>query len=147
MPTRSRTERGLRSASGFALAVVLVATLVGCAHARAPKPPDDVALVDEHATRNPLADNPPAARLDERATRTSPVDKAPPAALDEPRTSVFVRANFARSEPWVGFRVSVADAAVPKCLDPDAARHGPFVAQGLLRAPFLLNAAAEGACR
>jgi hypothetical protein len=129
MPSRSRTESGLGSASGFVVAVVLVATLVACAHARAPKPPDDVALVDEHATRN------------------SPANNAPPAALDKPGPSVFVRANFARSEPWVDFRVSVADAAVPKCLDPDAARHGPFVAEGLLRAPFLLNAAAEGACR
>ncbi len=129
MPTRSRTESGLRSASGFVVAVVLVATLVACAHARAPKPPDDVALVDEHATRNSPADNPPAA------------------GLDKPGTSVFVRANFARSEPWVDFRLSVAHAAVPNCLDPDAARHGPFVAEGLLRAPFLLNAAAEGACR
>jgi len=129
MPTRSRTESGLRSASGFVVAVVLVATLVACAHARAPKPPDDVASVDEHATRN------------------SPADNAPPATLDKPGTSVFVRANFARSEPWVDFRLSVADAAVPNCLDPDAARHGPFVAEGLLRAPFLLNAAAEGACR
>jgi len=50
MPTRSRTESGLRSASRFVVAVVLVATLVACAHARAPKPPDDVASVDEHAT-------------------------------------------------------------------------------------------------
>ena len=58
-----------------------------------------------------------------------------------------MRANLACSEPWVDFRLSVADAAVPNCLDPDAARHGPFVAEGLLRAPFLLNAAAEGACR
>jgi len=100
MPTRSRTESGLRSASRFVVAVVLVATLVACAHARAPKPPDDVASVDEHATRN------------------SPANNAPPAALDEPGTSVFVRANLAGSE-----------------------------AEGLLRAPFLLNAAAEGACR
>jgi hypothetical protein len=129
MPTRSKTESGLRSASGVVVAVVLVATLVACAHARAPKPPDDVASVDERATRN------------------SPADNAPPAALDKPGTSVFVRANSARSEPWVDFRLSVADAAVPNCLDPDAARHGPFVAEGLLRAPFLLNAAAEGACR
>jgi len=60
MPTRSRTESGLRSASRFVVAVVLVATLVACAHARAPKPPDDVALVDEHATRNsPATRRPP----------------------------------------------------------------------------------------
>jgi hypothetical protein len=129
MPTRSRTKSGLRSANRFVVAVVLVATLVACAYARAPKPPDDVALVDEHATRN------------------SPANNAPPAALDKPGPSVFVRANLARSEPWVDFRVSVADAAAPNCLDPDAARRGPFVAEGLLRAPFLLNAAAEGACR
>ena len=147
MPTRSRTESDLRSASRFVVAVVLVAMLVACAHASAPKPPDDVALVDEHATRNSPADNPPAAGLDERATRNSPANNAPPAALDKPGPSVFVRANLARSKPWGDFRVSVADAAVPNCLDPDAARHGPLVAEGLLRAPFLLNAAAEGACR
>jgi hypothetical protein len=147
MPTRSRTESGLGSASRFVVTMVLVATLAPCAHARAPKPPDDVALVDEHATRNSPADNPPAAGLDELATRKSPADYAPAAALDKPGASVSVRANVARSEPWVDFRRSVADAAVPNCLGPDAARHESFVAEGLLRAPFLLNAAAESACR
>jgi hypothetical protein len=49
----------------------------------------------------------------------------------------------AESDPWEGFRQSVSNAAVPSCFSQDAV---PF-AQGLLRLPFLLGAAAVGKCR
>jgi hypothetical protein len=51
-------------------------------------------------------------------------------------------------EPWEAFRQSVADAAVPGCLSPDASVPRPRVqAQGLLRLPALVGAAAVGKCR
>jgi hypothetical protein len=49
----------------------------------------------------------------------------------------------AETDPWEGFRQSVTDAAVPSCFSQDAV---PF-AQGLLRLPVLLGAAAIGKCR
>ena len=53
----------------------------------------------------------------------------------------------AESDPWEGFRQSVASAAVPECFSPNAASHGSFAAQGLLAFPLLLHAAATGKCR
>ncbi len=53
----------------------------------------------------------------------------------------------AESDPWEGFRQSMASAAVPGCLGPDATSREPFAAQGLLALPFLLHAAATGKCR
>jgi hypothetical protein len=54
----------------------------------------------------------------------------------------------AESDPWEGFRQSVASAAVPGCLRPEAPpQRPPFEPQGLLALPFLLHAAAVGKCR
>jgi hypothetical protein len=53
----------------------------------------------------------------------------------------------AESDPWEGFRQSMASAAVPECFSSNAARHGAFAAQGLLALPFLVHAAATGKCR
>jgi hypothetical protein len=49
----------------------------------------------------------------------------------------------AESDPWEGFRQSLSNATVPDCFSQDAV---PF-AQGLLRLPILLGAAAAGKCR
>ena len=57
------------------------------------------------------------------------------------------RPQEAQSDPWEGFRQSMASAAVPDCFSSSAAPHGSFAAQGLLAAPFLLHAAATGKCR
>ena len=57
------------------------------------------------------------------------------------------RPQEAESDPWEGFRQSMASAAVPECLSSNAAPHGSFAAQGLLALPFLLHAAATGKCR
>jgi hypothetical protein len=106
-----------------------VATLVACANVRTPKPPDDLALLDEHATLNSGTDNPPS-----------------PAA-GGPSDSVFVGASLPRAEPWLDFDRSVAAAAVPSCLDPRAPPHALFVPEGLLSMPFLVSGAVDGACR
>ena len=53
----------------------------------------------------------------------------------------------AGSDPWEGFRQSVASAAVPACFGPNALPQQPVAAQGLLALPFLLGAAASGKCR
>jgi hypothetical protein len=53
----------------------------------------------------------------------------------------------AESDPWEGFRQSVASAAVPGCFSSNAAPHESFAAQGLLALPFLLHGAATGKCR
>jgi hypothetical protein len=50
-------------------------------------------------------------------------------------------------DSWESFRQSVTQTATPGCLQPDALRREPFAAQGLLRLPFLLHAAAVGNCR
>jgi hypothetical protein len=91
--------------------------------------PDDIASLDEHAARDPAAANPQFA------------------AVGEPGNLVFVDATSLRSEPSADFGRGVAAAAVPSCLDPRALEHGMFVAEGLLRVPFLVGAAADGACR
>ena len=90
---------------------------------------DDTAPLNEHAAGAPPAANPQFS------------------AVSEPGDSVFVAASSRRSEPSVDFGRSVADAAVPSCLDPRVIEHALFVTQGLLRMPFLVNAAADGTCR
>jgi hypothetical protein len=50
-------------------------------------------------------------------------------------------------DSWESFRQSVVQGATPGCSQPDALRREPFPAQGLLRLPFLLHAAAVGNCR
>ena len=61
--------------------------------------------------------------------------------------SVTVNANFPDPGTWDGFRRSVADAATSSCFAPDALSHEGFAVQGLLRLPFLVRAASDGACR
>jgi hypothetical protein len=129
MLIRSNIESGFHSRHALVVAAALVATLVTCANARTSKPPDDLASLDEHATLNSGTDNPPSA------------------AGGQPIDSVSVGASLPRGEPWLDFDRSVAAAAVPSCLDPRAAQHALFVAEGLLRMPFLVSAAADGACR
>jgi hypothetical protein len=61
--------------------------------------------------------------------------------------SVSVVLNFPDPEPWDGFRHSVSDAAASSCFGPDALPHEEFAVQGLLRLPFLVQAAAASTCR
>jgi hypothetical protein len=128
MFTRSSIESH-RSRFGLAAAAVLAAALFASPTALAQEHDDEVALLVEHATRDSPAPNP-----------QSP-------AVDKPSDSVLVGADVSGSEPWVDFRHGVADAAVPNCVDPRSAQHAVFVAEGLLRVPFLVGAAADGACR
>jgi hypothetical protein len=51
------------------------------------------------------------------------------------------------ANPWDGFRQSVADAATASCFDSHALAHQEFVVEGLLRLPFLVQAATDGTCR
>jgi hypothetical protein len=50
-------------------------------------------------------------------------------------------------DPWDGFRQSVVDAAKASCFDSHALAHQEFVVEGLLRLPFLVQAATDGTCR
>jgi hypothetical protein len=61
--------------------------------------------------------------------------------------SLTVSANFPDPEAWDGFRHSVSGAATSSCFAPDALSHEEFAVQGLLRLPFLVRAASDGACR
>lgn len=67
--------------------------------------------------------------------------------IDQATSSVTVSAAVRQSDPWDGFRHSVASAATPSCFGPDALPHEEFAAEGLLRVPFLAHAAATSACR
>ena len=55
--------------------------------------------------------------------------------------------NLPDPELWDGFRHSVSDAAASSCFDPHALAHEGLAVQGLLRLPFLVQAAAASACR
>jgi len=63
--------------------------------------------------------------------------------------SVIVDEHLLAPEPdrWEGFRHSVADAATASCFDPHALAHQEFVVEGLLRLPFMVQAATDGTCR
>jgi hypothetical protein len=67
--------------------------------------------------------------------------------VDQGTGSVLVRATFPDPEPWENFGRSVSGGAMPNCFGPDAVSHEGFAVQGLLRLPFLVHAAAAGACR
>jgi len=67
--------------------------------------------------------------------------------VEEAARQVTVGANFPDAEQWDGFRQSVAGAATSSCLGPDALSHEEFAVEGLLRLPFLVRAASDGACR
>jgi hypothetical protein len=68
---------------------------------------------------------------------------------DQVTASLIVDANLPDREPgeWDSFRRSLASAATSSCFGPDALSHQEFAAEGLLRLPFLVGAAADGACR
>jgi hypothetical protein len=67
--------------------------------------------------------------------------------VDQAINSVTVSAAVRQSDPWDGFRNSVASAATPSCFGPDALPHEELATEGLLRLPFLAHAAATSACR
>ena len=68
-------------------------------------------------------------------------------AVDRATGSVIVGADFPNSEQWESFRHSVSGAATSSCFGPDALSHEEFAVEGLLRLPFLVRAASDGACR
>ena len=127
MLTRLKIESGARSNRGLVVALAVAATLVMYFDAHGQNARDEVELLDQHPVR------------------ASPAEKLQSADVD-PGDSVFVGANLLRSEPCPELGQSV-DAAVPSCLDPRAAQHSLFVADGLLRMPFLVGEAADGTCR
>jgi len=90
---------------------------------------------------------------------------APPEGARENSATVSVRSHDAASDPatlsltvaadlpglqadaWDSFRRSIAGAATSSCFDAAAPSQQDFAAEGLLRLPFLVQAAADGTCR
>jgi hypothetical protein len=74
--------------------------------------------------------------------------QADDAGSDQGTDSLIVRANLADPEAgaWDGFRRSMAGAATSTCSGRYALAHQEFVAEGLLRVPFLVRGAVDGTC-
>jgi hypothetical protein len=146
-PAHPRIARGA--------AVALVAALLACGAAQAQEAqPGAATLVAAVRAIDPARVGPGRASgkaVESRADGTpqSSAGASPPtdSAIDQAVGSVTVSAAARQSQPWDGFRRSVASAATPDCFGPDALSHEEFAAQGLLRLPFLAHAAATGACR
>jgi hypothetical protein len=109
--------------------LLLATSLAVCAGAQAQGWPDDLVFPGGDETQN-------SAGLASQRTTT-----------DRASDSVVVNGDLAHSELWADFRRTVAGASVPSCLSSDTQSHETFLAQGLLRMPILLAAAANGACR
>jgi hypothetical protein len=90
---------------------------------------------------------PDAMALLEHASAGSAAADQQFAVAGEPSDTVFVEATPHLSDSLPTFGRRLADAATPSCLDSSAAQHALFVPEGLLRMPFLVNAAADGSCR
>jgi hypothetical protein len=113
---------------GLAVAALAI-TLAACAGAQAQGWPDDVAFPSADETQN-------SAGAGSQWTTT-----------DRASDSVVVNGDPSHSELWADFRRTVADASVPSCFSSDAQSHEALLAEGLLRMPILLGAAANGTCR
>ena len=113
----------------LALAAAFVVTLTAWTGAQAQEQPRNIASAAEAAAQNPPADS----------------SQALTGSL--PGELVVVGESSPHSEPWADFRETVAGAAVPSCFEPGALSHQEFAAEGLLRAPLLVAAAANDRCR
>lgn len=129
MGVRSIESRHRSPRLGLAVAAILAVTFATCSGAQTQARPGEVVSLDESETWNPVAD----------ASRSP--------ANDEASGLVVVDANPRSSDPWVGSREAIADSATPSCFGPHALSEPGFAAEGLLRMPLLVGAAASGACR
>ena len=144
---------------GLAAAAMLVVTLVACSAVKAQERGADVrpsaptlvaavrpihpAYVGQGWTSGNAAESPGDGTPQSSASASQGTD----GTIDQAIGSVTVSAAVPQSNPWDGFRHSVASAATPSCFGLDALSHEEFATQGLLRVPFLAHAAATGACR
>ena len=160
MGTRSiDAKRTAYPTIGLAAAAMLVVTLAACSAAQAQERGADVqpsaaTLVASIRSIDPAYVGPGRAsgKAGESAGEGTPQSAAgssqsTDSTIDQAISSVMVSAAVRQSEPWEGFRHSVASAATPSCFGPDALSHEGFATEGLLRLPFLAHAAATSACR
>lgn len=167
MLARSIDPKRASPSTGLMTAAMLMATLIAFDAAQAQErdayiqpraatvmaavQPVDPAYVGPGRAGGQAAE-PPAEATPQSSPAASPptdstIDSAIDSTIDQETSSVTVSAAARQSDPWDGFRHSVASAATPSCFGPDALPHEEFAAEGLLRAPFLAHAAATSACR
>lgn len=159
MQTRSIDARGANPHVGLASAAMLVVTLVTCGTVQAQGRAADVqpGAATVVATVRPIdptyvgpdpADGKVSGFLEDGTPQsTAGASQSTDVTVDEATISVTLSANSLESEPWNSFRHSVAGAATSSCFGPDALPHEELAVEGLLRLPFLVHAAATGACR
>jgi hypothetical protein len=155
MRIRSIEARPAHPSIARGAAVTLVAALVACCGAQAQEAQPGVATLvaavrpidPTHVSSGRASGN--AVESPGDGTPQSSAGASPPtdSTIDQAISSMTVSAAVQQSEPWDGFRRSVASAATPDCFGPDALSHEEFAAQGMLRLPFLAHAAVTGACR
>jgi hypothetical protein len=145
MRTRSIDAKRAHPGTGLAAVAALVVTLAACGGARAAGQATqalEVAVVAMQ--RGSAASWQGLATADVQASAATPVA---PVQQTDPITVDLVGARPDNPEAWDGFRRSVSGAATSSCFGPDALPHQEFAVEGLLRLPFLVQAAAAGACR
>jgi hypothetical protein len=159
MQIRSIGTRSAYPRIGLAAAAMLMATLATCDAVQAQEraanvPPSAATVVATVEPIDPTYVGPERANRKARAVLedgtpqpAAGTSQSPDITVDQPSSSMTVSANLAESEPWDGFRHSVAGAATSSCFGPDALPHEQLVVEGLLRLPFLVHAAAASACR
>jgi len=158
MQTRSIDAKPAHRPIGRAVAVMMVVTLAACnavqAQQAADVQPGAATVVATLQPNDPSylglerASGKPAGLLeDETPQSSSDSSQSTDTTIDQAIGSMTVSASLPRSEPWDGFRRSVATAATSSCFGPDALPHEEFAVEGLLRLPFLAHAAATSACR
>jgi len=145
MRTRSINSNHAHPASALATAAMLMVTLAACGGARAA---GNAALVPQVSVvamqRASAASWQGLATADVQASAAAlmvPVQQIDSITVD------LVGARPGNPEAWDSFRRSVSGAAMSSCFGPDALPHEEFAVEGLLRLPFLVQAAATGACR
>ena len=159
MQTRSIDTKHACPRIGFAAAAMLVAALVACNAVQAQEraalaQPSAATLV---ATVQPLdptyvgpdraSDKSVALLEDGTPQSTAGTSQSTDMTGDQASTSLTVSASLPESERWDRFGQSVAGAARSSCFGPDALHHEEVVADGLLRLPLLVHAAATSGCR
>jgi hypothetical protein len=159
MRARSIDPKRASSSNGLMTAAMLMATLIALDAAQAQErtpyiqpsaatvmaavQPIDRADVGPGRASGKAVESPGEGTPQSSAGAAEPTDST----MDQATSSVTVSAAVRQSEPWDGFRHSVASAATPSCFSLDAQSHEEFAAEGLLRLPFLAHAAATSACR
>jgi hypothetical protein len=159
MRTRSLDARRSYPRFSLAAATMLALTLAAGDAAQAQERAPDVQPAATPLVAIIQAIDPTDVGVDPASgVRAGPVDDAVPeptadgpqaadSTLDQATSSVTVSATLPKSDRWDAFRESVGSAATPSCFGSDALPHEEFAVDGLLRLPFLAQAAATGTCR